>query len=113
MLKENVYIESAEYFQTSVGVAHQIGSKSVTEFKDESDVKKYNDEYTINKIICNCIRNKEYQLLQRTLYRLRKENGKRNIKEVTIYKKAWYFILNGHDKKRNNTKSGKILEESR
>lgn len=111
MLSQKVYIESAEVFGVSVGVAHAI-YKGVKELETKEEIISYNDDKYINGVILRCIERGEYQKLQRTLYRIRQEAGKRKLKEVTIYKKAWYYIVNGHDK-RNNTKSGKILEESR
>ena len=99
----------AEEFESSVGVAHAI-HKGVKELKRKEEVTKYNDERFIDTCILRCIERGEYQKLQRTLYRIRQEAGKRKLKEVTIYRKAWYYIVNGHDK-RNNTKQREILEE--
>ena len=109
MLKESVYIETAEEFGVSVGVAHAI-HKGIRELDGREEIVKYNDEKFIDTCILRCIERGKYQELQRTLYRIRMELGKRKVKEVTIYRKAWYYIVNGHDK-RNNTKSGKILQE--
>ena len=98
----------AEEFESSVGVAHAI-HKGVKELKRKEEVTKYNDERFIDTCILRCIEKGRYKDLQRTIYRIRGEAGKRKLKEVTIYRKAWYYIVNGHDKK-DNTKSGKVLE---
>ena len=99
----------AEEFESSVGVAHAI-HKGVKELKRKEEVTKYNDERFIDTCILRCIERGRYKDLQRTIYRIRGEAGKRKLKEVTIYRKAWYYIVNGHDK-RNNTKQREILQE--
>lgn len=110
MLSERAYMEAAELFGTSVGVAHIIGSKKIIELESKEAVVKYNDERYINGVILRCIERGEYQKLQRTLYRIKQEAGRRKLKEVTIYRKAWYYIVNGHDKI-NKSKSGEILHQ--
>jgi hypothetical protein len=107
MLSQKVYIESAEVFGTSVGVAHAI-YKGVKELESKEEIVKYNDDRYINGVILRCIERNKYQELQRTLYRIKQQSGKRKLKEVTIYRKAWYFIVNGHDKS-NKPKSGEVL----
>ena len=102
-------MDVAEDFGVSVGVAHAI-HKGVRELKDKEEVVKYNDDRFIDTCILRCIERGRYKELQRTLYRIRGEAGKRKLKEVTIYRKAWYYIVNGHDK-RNNTKQREILQE--
>ena len=109
MLSQKVYTDAADMFGVSVGVAHAI-HKGIRELSSKEEIVEYNDDRYINGVILRCIERNRYQDLQRTLYRIRREMGKRKVKEVTIYKKAWYYIVNGHDK-RNNTKSGKILQE--
>jgi hypothetical protein len=111
MLPQKAYTEAADEFGVSVGVAHAIG-KGIKELKSKEEISEYNDDRFINGVIVRCIERNKYQELQRTLYRIRQQAGKRKLKEVTIYKKAWYYIVNGHDK-RNKPKSGKVLEESR
>ena len=110
MLAEKVYMETAEQFGVSVGVAHAI-HKGVRELEGREEIQKYNDERFIDTCIIRCIEKGKYKELQRVLYRIRMEMGKRKVKEVTIYRKAWYYIINGHDKKGNNTKSGEILHQ--
>ena len=85
-------------------------NKGIVELENKEDVVKFNDDRYINSVILRCIERGKYQLLQRAIYRLKQEAGKRKLKEVTIYKKAWYYIVNGHDK-RNNTKQREILNE--
>jgi len=109
MLAEKTYTNAAIDFGVSVGVAHII-EREIKELKNKNEVVRYSDESYINNVIARCIEKKKYKLLQRTIYRLRKKSGKRNIKEVTIYRKAWYFIVNGYDK-RNKPKSGAILHQ--
>jgi hypothetical protein len=111
MLPEKVYMEVAEDFGVSVGVAHAI-HKGVRELNTKEEISDYNEDRYISGVVLRCIERGRYKDLQRTIYRIRGEMGKRKVKEVTIYKKAWYYIVNGHDK-RNNTKSGKVLEEAR
>lgn len=113
MLKEDVYIKSAENFGTSVGVASIIGKRVVTEV-DDITFKKYNESETINTIIKDAIYTNRYQSLQRNIYKLNLKRDKR-IKESTIYKKAW-DITNGNYKDKpkrtkvheSNTKLGSI-----
>jgi len=113
MLKEDVYIKSAEYFGTSVGVASIIGKRVITEV-DDITFKKYNEDETINTIIKKAIDTNQYQSLQRNIYKLNLKRDKR-IKESTIYKKAW-DITNGNYKDKpkrtkvheSNTKLGSI-----
>ena len=109
MLSQKVYIDTADEYGVSVGVAHAI-HKGIRELSSKEEIVEYNDDRYINGVILRCIERNRYQDLQRTIYRIRKEMGKRKVKEVTIYRKAWYYIVNGHDKE-NNTKSGKILQE--
>ena len=104
-------METAEEFGVSVGVAHAIG-KGIKELKSKDEISEYNDDRFINGVIVRCIERNKYQQLQRTLYRIRQQAGKRKLKEVTIYRKAWYYIVNGHDK-RDKSKSGEILQEAR
>jgi len=113
MLKEDVYIKSAEYFGTSIGVASIIGKKVITEV-DDITFKKYNEDETINTIIKKAIDTNQYQSLQRNIYKLNLKRDRR-IKESTIYKKAW-DITNGNYKDKpkrtkvheSNTKLGSI-----
>jgi hypothetical protein len=109
MLPQKAYMETAEEFGVSVGVAHAIG-KGIKELKSKEEVSEYNDDRFISGVIIRCIERRQYQQLQRTLYRIRQQAGKRKLKEVTIYRKAWYYIVNGHDK-RNKSKSGKVLHQ--
>ena len=103
-------MQAADLFGVSVGVAHIIGTKKIIELETKDAVTKYNDERYINSVILRCIERGQYQELQRALYRLKNETGRRKVKEVTIYRKAWYYIVNGHDK-RNKSKSGEILHQ--
>jgi hypothetical protein len=106
MLKEDVYIKSAEYFGTSVGVAHKISTHTIKVI-DEVSFKKYDEEDIINSIVKKAIASNQYQTLQRWIYKVDIDRGKRKMKQSTIYKKAW-DIINGNE--RNKSKSGKILK---
>ena len=110
MLAEKVYTETADIFGVSVGVAHAI-HKGVRELEGREEIQKYNDDRFIDTCIIRCIEKGKYKELQRTLYRIRQEMGKRKVKEVTIYRKAWYYIVNGHDKETNKSKRREIHNE--
>jgi hypothetical protein len=88
MLKEHVYIESADEFGCSVGVAHITGYKRkeehITEYSKE-DYKNLSDELEINDIINEAIDRGEYQSLMRGV--LKSEKDGRKLKPLTIYKK--------------------------
>jgi hypothetical protein len=92
MIRIEGYEWIAKTFGISVGVANILGYKKREEAKDEFPTevgfKKFNDELDINYIITDAIEVGKYRELQRELYRL---NQKRTpqIKELTIYKKAW------------------------
>lgn len=108
MLREDIYIKTANEFGVSVGVATIMGYKSlkdsVREYKPTT-YKKMDSELTINKMITDMIDEGLYQNLQRELYRL-KSKSKRKISELTIYKQAIKNIKNGSSKP--NTKPSKI-----
>ena len=110
MLSQKVYTEVADEFAISVGVAHAM-YKGVKELESNEEVIKYNDDRFIQTCILRCIERGKYKELQRTLYRIRQEMGKRKVKEVTIYRKAWYYIVNGHDKETNKSKRREIHNE--
>lgn len=88
MLKEHVYIESADDFGCSVGVAHITRYKrkedNITEYSKE-DYKEISDELEINDIINEAIDRGEYQSLMRGV--LKSEKDGRKLKPLTIYKK--------------------------
>jgi len=109
MLSKKIYMEIADMFEVPVGVIQSI-SKGIRELETSEEIIKYNDDRYINRVISGCIEKNKYKTLQRTLYRIRKEMGNRKVKEVTIYRKAWYYIVNGHDKT-NKSKRGEILNE--
>lgn len=94
MLKEEVYIDVADQFGTSVGVANILGYKGKREHKDKYTkevYKEFSDELDINGIICEAIEMGKYQELQREIYKLNLKRNKR-IKEITIYNKAFNII---------------------
>lgn len=110
MLSQKVYTEIADEFAIPVGVAHAM-YKGVKELESNEEIIKYNDDRFIQTCILRCIERGKYKELQRTLYRIRQEMGKRKVKEVTIYRKAWYYIVNGHDKETNKSKRREIHNE--
>lgn len=109
MLREEIYVKTANEFGVSVGVATIMGYKSLKDSVREIEpttYKKMNSELNINKMITDCIDDGLYQPLQRELYRLRRKSG-RKISELTIYKQAIKNIRNGNSN--TNTKPKKIL----
>lgn len=108
MLREDIYIKTANEFGVSVGVATIMGYKQLKDSIKEIDkntYKKMNSELSLNKLITDTIEDGLYQHLQRELYRL-KGKSKRKISELTIYKQAIKNIKNGSSKP--NTKPSKI-----
>jgi len=97
MLKEDIFVRVAEEYGTSVGIANifkvQPLSEARGEFKDDKEYKEYEDELTINHIICKAIDLGEYQKLQRVLYRMNLNRDKR-LKELTLYRRAWKELVN-------------------
>ena len=95
MLKEGVYIQSADEFGCSVGVAHIVGYKRkeehITEYSKE-DYKKLSDELAINDIINTAIDDGKYQTLMRGV--LKSEKDGRKLKPLTIYKKQLNNVSN-------------------
>lgn len=97
MLKEEVFEDLATKFGTSIGVATiykiQPLEECKSEFETSKDYKEYEEELTINNIICKAIDLGRYQLLQRVLYKMELEKDKR-LKELTIYRRAWKEVVN-------------------
>jgi hypothetical protein len=108
MIKESTYVQAAEEFGTSVGVAHIIGFKNKKQQIVEEGVesfKRIEPELEINYIICDAIELNLYQQLQREIYKIRLKGDKR-FKENTIYRRAFNEITND---KNYITKSGQIF----
>ena len=99
MIREEVFHRVADVFGTSIGVAHIISNKRLSEskheFDTELDYKNYSDELKINEIVTEAIEMGLYQKLQRNLYTINLKRDKR-LKEYTIYKKAWKDTINGN-----------------
>ena len=77
VLSEKTYMNTAEEFAISVGVARITGYKKKTEHIDEvtpESYKKLSVEMDINWIISETILDGNYKELQREIYRLRKTN---------------------------------------
>ena len=92
MIKEQVYVETADLFGTSVGVAHIIGFKNKREQIKEEGIesfKKIEGDLEINYIICDSIEFDLYQELQRKVYSIRQTNKNKKLKETTIYRRAF------------------------
>ena len=97
MIKESVYVEAADAFGTSIGVAHIIGFKNKSEQIKEEGIesfKKIEPELEVNYIILDAIDENKYQELQREVYKI-KQKGDRRLKEKTIYRKALEIVLYG------------------
>ena len=113
MLREEIYVKTANEFGVSVGVASILGysnlKDSVKKIEKET-YKKMNSELSLNRIITDSIENNTYHKLQRELYRLRQTKSNRKITELTIYKKALNNISNNKPKDDSitNTKRRKV-----
>ena len=86
MIKESTYVQAANQFGTSVGVAHIIGFKNKREQIKESGIESFKviePDLIINNIVCDCIEIGMYQELQRAVYKI-KQKGDRRLKEKTI-----------------------------
>jgi hypothetical protein len=97
MIKEHVYVDTADTFGTSVGVAHIIGFKNKKEQIKEGGIESFKSIETdleVNYIILDAIDENKYQELQREIYKIRLKGDKR-LKETTIYKKALEIVLYG------------------
>ena len=108
MIKESTYVQAANQFGTSVGVAHIIGFKNKREQIKESGIESFKviePDLIINTIICDSIEIDAYQELQRAVYKI-KQRGDRRLKETTIYNRAFNEITNDEN---YITKSGEIF----
>ena len=97
MIKESTYVQAANQFGTSVGVAHIIGFKNKREQIKESGIESFKviePDLIINNIVCDSIEIGIYQELQRLVYKIRLKGDKR-LKEKTIYRKALEIVLYG------------------
>ncbi len=91
------YVEAADAFGTSIGVAHIIGFKNKSEHIKEEGIesfKKIEPELEVNYIILDAIDENKYQELQREIYKI-KQKGDKRLKEKTIYRKALEIVLYG------------------
>ena len=91
MLKHEVYQKAAEVFGTVVGVAGMVkvmDDITTEDFVGPEEYKKVSEYIDINDIICNAIDTGKYKQLQQNLYQLNR-NRHHNIKDITIYKRAW------------------------
>ena len=94
MIKESVYVDVAEEFGTSVGVAHVIGYKNKKEQIKAEGIESFKvieGDLELNAIICDAIEIDKYQELQRAIYNIRLKGDKR-LKETTIYNRAFIEI---------------------
>jgi hypothetical protein len=108
MIKESIFVDAADNFGTSVGVAHIIGFKNKKEQIEEEGVesfKRIEPDLEINYIICDAIEIGLYQELQREIYKI-KQKGDKRLKETTIYRRAFDEITNDEN---YITKSGQIF----
>lgn len=97
MLKESVFERVANEYGASIGVASIFKVQPLDECKEEFEsdkaFKEYEEELTINHIICKAIDLGKYQQLQRVLYKIGLKKDKR-LKDLTIYRKAWKEVVN-------------------
>jgi hypothetical protein len=108
MIKESVYMDVAEEFGTSVGVAHVIGYKNKKEQIKAEGIESFKVielDLELNAIICDAIEIDKYQELQRAIYNIRLKGDKR-LKETTIYNRAFIEITKNEN---YITKSGQIF----
>ena len=108
MIKESVYMDVAEEFGTSVGVAHVIGYKNKKEQIKAEGIESFKvieGDLELNAIICDAIEIDKYQELQREIYNIRLKGDKR-LKETTIYNRAFIEITNNEN---YITKSGQVF----
>ena len=108
MIKESVYVDVAEEFGTSVGVAHVIGYKNKKEQIKAEGIESFKviePDLELNAIICDAIEINMYQQLQRAIYKIRLKGDKR-LKETTIYNRAFIEITNNEN---YITKSGQVF----
>jgi len=108
MIKESVYVDVAEEFGTSIGVAHIMGYKNKKEQIQEEGVESFKviePDLELNAIICDAIEINMYQQLQREIYRI-KQRGDKRLKETTIYNRALIEITKNEN---YITKSGQIF----
>ena len=100
MLKESMFERVAKEYGTSIGVANifkvQPLEECKGEFNSDKDYKEYEEELTINHIICKTVELSKYQKLQRGIYKI-KLKGDRRLKDITIYRKAWKETINNND----------------
>jgi len=110
MIRQEVYEKVSDTFGVSIGVANIMSVSPITEIKEDIDKKVYNqfkNELKINTVIGKAIDTLKYQLLQRELYRLRKEYGNRKISELTIYNRAWEMVVDKPNSVRNGNNKAK------
>jgi len=111
MIRPEVYEKVSDRFGVSIGVANIMSVSPITDIK--SDVPKtlynqYTDDLKINGIIGEAIDTLKYRDLQLSLYKVKKNNGNRKIKELTIYNRAWDIVTNGNNN--TNTKPREVFE---
>jgi hypothetical protein len=109
MIKEQVFNEVADEFQTSIGVAHIMGFKTKKDQIREDGIESFKTiepNLEINAIICDTIEMGSYHELQREVYKL-KQRGDRRLKELTIYRRAFDEIITKNEN--YITESGQIF----
>lgn len=100
MLREEVFNRVANEYGTSIGVASIFKTQPLEEcksdFNSDKDYKEYEEELTINHIICKAVELGKYQKLQRGIYKIKLKGDKR-LKDLTIYRRAWKDTINNND----------------
>ena len=98
MLKQEIYQKASDVFGVSIGVATHVQYTNVKEQQEDKGttpetLKKVTDEVEINDIIAKAIESGRYKDLQQHIFWQNRKRHPRT-KEVTIYKRAWKYILN-------------------
>lgn len=95
MLKESVFERVANEYGASIGVANIFKVQPLEEcrgdFESDKDYKEYEEELTINHIICKAVELGKYQKLQRLIYKIKSD---KRLKDLTIYRRAWKETIN-------------------
>ncbi len=111
MIRPEVYEKVSDRFGVSIGVANIMSVSPITDIKSDvpkNEYTKITDDLKINGIIGEAIDTLKYRDLQLSLYKVKKNNGNRKIKELTIYNRAWDIVTNGNNN--TNTKSREVFE---
>lgn len=109
MYREEVYRSISSEFQTAVGVATTIrvteiaGSPHVERSaEDRIRYRRVQDQWRVNRIICDAIRLNRYQPLSRRVWGLRREHP--DWSERRLWTTAWNAVTGRKRKKKTEPK---------